>query len=139
MKRAADMTDDEINAILDNPPPRIGPYATAVRYAPSRDEIVLGLDTGVTLTVPRAAISELRLLPKAQAQAAGADGRWRRHRTSQCRRAYQRPRAGRKPDRPGPRTACGAREAQAPPQGFGGIDPCRDAAGRRGKMASRTG
>lgn len=66
MKRAADMTDDEINAILDNPPPRIGPYATAVRYAPSRDEIVLGLDTGVTLTVPRAAISELRLLPKAQ-------------------------------------------------------------------------
>lgn len=60
------MTDDEINAILDDPPPRIGPYATAVRYAPSRDEIVLGLDAGVTLTVPRGLVGNLIGLDRAR-------------------------------------------------------------------------
>ncbi len=60
------MTDDEITAILNNPPPRIGPYATAVRYASTRDEIALVLDMGVTLAIPRAAVSGLGLLPKAR-------------------------------------------------------------------------
>lgn len=60
------MTEAEIRRKLDNPPPHVGPYALSVRYAPSRDEVVLVLDTHVTLAIPRIAVSELRDLSKSQ-------------------------------------------------------------------------
>ncbi len=66
MKRAADMTDAEIEWMLDNPPPRIGPYAVSVQYVALRDEVVLRLDTRVTMVIPRDAIDELREVPQSQ-------------------------------------------------------------------------
>jgi hypothetical protein len=57
-------TDAEIAAAFANPPPKRGPRATSVSYRPARDEVRLVLNSAVTLLVPRAAIDELRDLPK---------------------------------------------------------------------------
>jgi hypothetical protein len=57
-------TGAEIAAAFANPPPKHSPRATSVSYRPARDEVRLVLTGSVTLLVPRAAIDELRDLPK---------------------------------------------------------------------------
>ncbi len=58
------MTKAAIKKRLAHPIPQERPWATALRYRPTRDEIDLTLDGGARLVVPRKAVDELRRLPK---------------------------------------------------------------------------
>jgi hypothetical protein len=58
------MTDAEIDYMLAHPIPQERPWGTSVRYDAARDAVHLELDGGATLVMPRAAIDELRDLPK---------------------------------------------------------------------------
>ncbi len=62
--RAIIPTDAVIAATFAKPRPKRGPRATSVSYAAARDELRLVLTGAVTLLAPRAAIEELRDVPK---------------------------------------------------------------------------